>query len=88
MPTGFILDTDGKVVTGQSTTAHIVNLAIMHKGWHKFYPFIGAGIEENLDDKLNLETINRDIAEEVRKDGGQLEFDYSNPDNIKWYGSY
>ena len=88
MPKDFIQDKNGKVITGESTTRHIVDLAIMHKGWHKFFPFIGVGIEDNLDDEISLETVNNQVAEEVRKDGGKLEFDYANPDNIKWYGSY
>ncbi len=88
MPKDFIISSDGKVVTGESTTQHIVDLATLHKGWHKFSPFVGAAIEEDLDDELDLRSINQRISEEVRKDGGSLTFDYADPQNIQWYGAY
>lgn len=69
MPKDYILDTNGKVIVGESTKQHVRDLLALHKGWHKFSPFIGVGIDDYIDDEDVFLTLRQVIKSELQQDG-------------------
>ena len=71
----FILsNTDpAQVAVGYSDEQHIGDLVAFCKGWHKFSPFVGACLYENLSEETTAEELQARIRTELTEDGAQVE---------------
>ncbi len=69
----------------KSTHFHQEDIIVHHKGWNKFYPHLGVGISNFIDDEDNFE-LKRDIQKEYKRDGLKnikVEIDF----NSKFYAN-
>ena len=78
----FVLNDDSQCIFGLSTMLHAHDLVRFCKGWHKFFPFVGACVEESLHEdiytdnqvllltqRMHEELINDQIHANIRYDG-------------------
>ena len=61
-----------KVSFGTSDALHIKHLLSLCKGWHKFYPFVGACLLNYLHDEQGALEISRAITDEIKNDGATI----------------
>ncbi|MCY4418873.1 MAG: hypothetical protein OXB93_03390 [Cytophagales bacterium] len=54
---------------GLSDTQHIEDLIVLCKGWHKFYPFIGACAHTHLHNEFSHLEMKQNIFQELENDG-------------------
>ncbi len=62
------------VTIGNSDKQHIENLIHFCKGWHKFYPFVGSCLPEQISDEtINNNKLYASIRQEIENDGATLD---------------
>lgn len=59
----------GLVGEGESTQSHQEDILIHHKGWNKFFPQRGVGIDQYIDDDATEEDLKSNIQSEFEADG-------------------
>ncbi len=60
------------VKAGESTRTHQQDILLMHKGWNKFFPHVGVGIIDYLDNEVDGEALESSIASEMERDGMEV----------------
>lgn len=68
----ILFDTAGLVGVGESTASHQENILVQHKGWNKFNPQRGIGIDQYIDDDVEAETLKSSIQSEFEADGMRI----------------
>jgi hypothetical protein len=87
--TGDIRIENGDLVIGDSVTQHIEDLLIAEKGFFKFDPEIGVGLNRYTNDDLSPEDLIRLIRLELEKDGMKInKILISNDGKIEIDGNY
>ena len=87
MAVDFIAE-DGLLVLGESDQTHIEDLLRFCKGWHKFAPYVGCCIADELDNEVDIQLLKSRIEDELTQDGLQdlrLQLDHK---HIQIHGHY
>ncbi|MEI2758964.1 MAG: oxidase [Bacteroidia bacterium] len=63
---------DGDLVIGESTDQHQLCILLANKGQYKQFPDVGVGINEFLQDEVDLGDLSSEINEQFEKDGMRI----------------
>lgn len=56
-----------------SNSTHKQDILIFHKGWNKFFPHLGVGIADHLNDEGNWNELQSSITYEFSRDGMRVQ---------------
>lgn len=65
----ILFNESGLEGTGESTQVHQREILVQHKGWNKFHPQRGVGIDSYIDDDVSAEELKGNIQSEFEADG-------------------
>lgn len=69
----IVFDGSGKLQgEAEASEIHQEDILVMHKGWNKFFPHLGVGVMDYVQDEEDAESLKSAISFEFEKDGMQL----------------